>query len=50
MLKDIVEKKLIEARGIIGFYPCNADDQDDIEIYDEEDGKTMKSKLCTLRQ
>jgi len=49
MLKDIIDGDKIEARGIVGFYPCNAD-QDDIEVYDEADGKTVKAKFCTLRQ
>ena len=49
MLNEIIEKKIIEARAILGFYPCNADDNDDIEVYDPEDGKTMKAKFCTLR-
>jgi len=37
MLKDIIDNKLIEARGIIGFYPANSNDEDDIEVYDEND-------------
>lgn len=49
MLQDIIDKKLIEARGIIGFYPCNSNDEDDIEVYDETDGTTMKAKFCTIR-
>ena len=50
MLKEIIDKNIIEARAIIGFYPCNADQNDDIEIYDETDGTTLKAKFCTLRQ
>jgi 5-methyltetrahydrofolate--homocysteine methyltransferase len=50
MLKEIIEGNLIEARAIIGFYPCNADENDDIEVYDEIDGKTVKAKFLTLRQ
>lgn len=50
MLEEIIEKDLIEARGILGFYPCNSNDQDDIEVYDENDGSTLKAKFCTLRQ
>lgn len=49
MLKDIIDNKLIEARGIIGFYPCNANQDDDIEVYDENDGETLKAKFCTIR-
>lgn len=50
MLNDIIENKLIEARGIIGFYPCNSNGEDDIEVYDENDGETLKAKFCTIRQ
>jgi len=49
MLVEIKTKKIIEARAMLGFYPCNADDQDDIEVYDPVDGKTMINKFCTLR-
>lgn len=49
MLNDIINNNLIEARGIVGFYPCNSDNQDDIEIY-EDDGTTLKAKFATLRQ
>lgn len=37
MLKDIIENKKLVARGIVGFYPANTNDEksiDDIEIYD----------------
>ena len=33
MLKDIIDNKLIEARGIVGFYRANTVNKDDIEIY-----------------
>ena len=50
MLKDIIENNLIEARGIVGFYPCNSNEEDDIEIYDYDDPSKMAAKLCTIRQ
>jgi len=50
MLKDVIDNKLIEARGIIGFYPCNSNKEDDIEVYDENDQETLKAKFCTIRQ
>jgi len=30
MLKQLIDQKLVEARGIVGFYPCNQVEQDDI--------------------
>lgn len=50
MLNDMIENKLIEARGIIGFYPCNTVDTDDIEFFDPEDSTTPLGKFHTLRQ
>lgn len=50
MLKDIIDNNLIEARGIIGFYPCNANEEDDIEVYDFDDPTKMAAKFCTIRQ
>jgi len=48
-LQEMIASNSIDARAIVGFYPCNSNEQDDIEIY-EEDGTTLKSKFCTLRQ
>lgn len=50
MLNDIVENKLLTARGVIGFYPCNTVDDDDIELYDSENPDKVIAKLYTLRQ
>jgi len=33
MLRKIIDNKWLEARGIIGFYPANTVDYDDIEVY-----------------
>ncbi len=45
MLKDIIQKKMLIARGVIGLYPCNAVG-DDVEVYSDE-GRT--SVLTTFR-
>jgi 5-methyltetrahydrofolate--homocysteine methyltransferase len=50
MLKQLINENLIEARGIIGFYPCNSNDKDDIEIYDPETSSNHIATLHTLRQ
>jgi 5-methyltetrahydrofolate--homocysteine methyltransferase len=49
MLKDIIDNDLIEARGIIGFYPCNSNGEDDIEVYDYTDPSKVAAKFCTIR-
>lgn len=49
MLKDIIEQGLIEARGIVGFYPANTVDDDDIELYEDQSRNKVVCKLHTLR-
>ena len=36
MLRRLIDENLIEARGIVGFYPCNTVDLDDVEVTDPE--------------
>jgi 5-methyltetrahydrofolate--homocysteine methyltransferase len=36
MLKKVVKEKLLKARAVIGLYPANTVDSDDIEIYNKE--------------
>ena len=50
MLKDMIDKKLIEARGIVGFYRANTVNKDDIEVYDPADETKVLGKFYTLRQ
>lgn len=50
MLKKIIENKWLEARGIVGFYPANTVDHDDIEVYTPEGNHHVLGKLHTLRQ
>jgi len=49
MLKDIVDQGLLEAHGIIGFFPANSSG-DDIIVYPDEDRKVELTRFCTLRQ
>jgi 5-methyltetrahydrofolate--homocysteine methyltransferase len=50
MLKKIIKNKWLEARGVIGFYPANTVDHDDIELYSPEGEKKVVGRLHTLRQ
>lgn len=50
MLQKIIDGKLVEARAILGFYPCNTDENDDVVVFDENDGTTERAKFCMLRQ
>jgi len=49
MLKKIINEKWLTARAVIGIYPANAV-QDDIEVYEDESGKKVKTVFHTLRQ
>ena len=50
MLKRIVEEGLFEARGVVGFFPANATETDDIEIYTDDDRGEVRAVIHTLRQ
>jgi 5-methyltetrahydrofolate--homocysteine methyltransferase len=43
MLDEMVMKKMILAKGVIGFYPCNSSG-DDVEIYADE----LRSKIIAI--
>lgn len=50
MLHKLIDENLIEARGIVGFYPANTVGQDDIEVQDPEDPSKPLCKFAMLRQ
>jgi 5-methyltetrahydrofolate--homocysteine methyltransferase len=49
MLKEIISKKLITARGVIAFYPANSIEED-IELYKDESRTEKLATLYGLRQ
>ena len=49
MLKTIIEKKILKATGIVGFYPANSVG-DDIQVYSDEDRSNPIAKFYGLRQ
>jgi 5-methyltetrahydrofolate--homocysteine methyltransferase len=49
MLKKIVEEKWLKANAVIGIYPANAV-EDDIEVYENETDKKVKTVFHSLRQ
>lgn len=49
MLQEIVSKKLLTARGVIGFYPANSIGED-IEVYSDEERKNKIATFFGLRQ
>ena len=50
MLKQMVGKQQIEARGVIGLWPANSIDDDVIEVYADERREVVIKKLTHLRQ
>jgi 5-methyltetrahydrofolate--homocysteine methyltransferase len=49
LLKEIVDNKLLTARGVYGFYPANSV-SDDIELYGDESRAHLLTTFHTLRQ
>jgi 5-methyltetrahydrofolate--homocysteine methyltransferase len=49
LLKQIVDEKLLQANGVIGFWPANSVG-DDIEVYTNDTRKTLLTTIHTLRQ
>ncbi len=50
MLKKIIEEKWLIAKGVIGFYPANSVNHDDVEIYQDDNRNEVKKTLFFLRQ
>ena len=49
MLARIIQEGLLEARGVVGFWPANTDG-DDVVLYADESRATEIGRLHTLRQ
>ena len=49
LLKKVVQEKQLKARAVIGIYPANTVDSDDIEIYDQDRSQTL-AVFRNLRQ
>ncbi len=49
LLREIIEKKLLTAKGIYGFYPANSL-EDDIQVYADESRTKVVTTFHTLRQ
>ncbi|MDY6891030.1 MAG: methionine synthase [Pseudomonadota bacterium] len=50
MLREIIERKKLRARGVIGLFPANSYHADDIEIYTDEQRDQVCMRLHHLRQ
>ena len=50
ILTEILDKKLLTAKGVFGLFPANAVDDDDIEVYTNDQREEVAVKFLTLRQ
>lgn len=50
MLEQIISEKWLQARAVIGFFPANSINDDDIEIYQDEHRTAVKATVHHLRQ
>ncbi len=50
MLKKIIDERWLTARAVIGFYPANNINDDDIEVYADESRNEIVHTLFNLRQ
>ena len=50
MLKKMMKEKWVTAKAVYGFFPANAVNDDDIEVYADDDRKEVKWMLHSLRQ
>jgi 5-methyltetrahydrofolate--homocysteine methyltransferase len=50
MLKQIIDEKWLTARALLGLFPANSINEDDIELYSDESRKTSIMTLHHLRQ
>jgi 5-methyltetrahydrofolate--homocysteine methyltransferase len=50
MLDKIIEEKWLTANGVIGLFPANQVEQEDIAVYTDESRKSELLRLHTLRQ
>ncbi len=50
MLKQIVDEKWLTAKAVIGLFPANSVNDDDIEVYTDDDRSEVLMTLHSLRQ
>ncbi len=50
MLQRIIKEKWLTAKAVIGFYPANSVNDDDLELYKDESGEKVVATLHHLRQ
>ena len=50
MLDSIIEERWLQARAVVGFWPANSDDAEDILLFTDDKRDNEQLRLCHLRQ
>ncbi|MGI8768727.1 MAG: methionine synthase, partial [Propionibacteriaceae bacterium] len=50
MLDQVIDQHWLQASGVVGFFPANSVDDDDIEVYADPDRSQVVARLHHLRQ
>jgi 5-methyltetrahydrofolate--homocysteine methyltransferase len=50
MLDRIIAEEWLQARAVLGLFPSNSEDADDLLIYADESRQQVATRLCHLRQ
>jgi len=50
MLDKIISEHWLQARAVVGFFPANSVDHDDIRVFADDDRQQELQRLCHLRQ
>jgi 5-methyltetrahydrofolate--homocysteine methyltransferase len=50
LLAELIDKKLLTANAVFGFFPANSIDDDDVEIYSDDSRQSVAMRLNNLRQ
>ena len=50
MLKKLIDEKLLKAKAVIGFWPANATQDDEVTVYKDESRNSVELTLNHLRQ
>jgi 5-methyltetrahydrofolate--homocysteine methyltransferase len=50
MLDKIITEKWLQARAVLGFFPANSVDKDDIRVFEDDSRVDERTRLCHLRQ
>ena len=50
LLNEIINKQLLTAKAVVGIWPANQVNYDDIEVYSNDDPNELLTTLCHIRQ